>query len=88
MSKILTFFEDLGVGGLWCLTAIQTEQVLRIANLILAIITTLFIFVTRFVEWWKKAHADGKITKEEIEEGIGIIKEGVEEINDHIEKNK
>ena len=88
MSKILTFFEDLGVGGLWCLTVIQTEQVLRIANLVLAIITTLFIFITRFIEWYKKAKADGKITKEELEEGVGIVKEGVEEIKDHIEKDK
>lgn len=88
MSKLLSFFEDLGVGGLWCLTAIQTEQMLRIANLILAILTTLFIFITRFIEWYKKAKADGKITKEEIKEGVDIIKEGVEEINEHIEKNK
>lgn len=88
MSKIATFFEDLGVGGLWCLTAIQTEQILRIANLVLAILTTLFVFVTRFWEWYKKAKADGKITKEELKEGVGIVKDGVDEIKEHIENNK
>ena len=88
MSKIANFFEDFGVGGLWCLTAIQTEQVLRIANLILAILTTLFVFITRFIDWYKKAKADGKITADEVKEGVEIIKEGVEEVKEHINKDK
>ena len=87
MSKLSTFFEDLGVGGLWCLTAIQPEQVLRIANLVLAILTTLFVFITRIIEWWKKAKADGKITKDEIKEGVTIITEGVEEVKHQIDSH-
>ena len=87
MNKVLSLFEDVGVGGLWCLTAIQTEQALRIANLILAILTTLFIFVTRFIEWFKKAKADGKITKDELKEGVTIITEGVEDIKTQIDSH-
>ena len=85
MNKIMSFFEELGVGGLWCLTALQTEQVLRIANLVLAILTTLFVFITRFIEWYKKAKADGKITKDEIEEAVKIGSEGVNEIKQHVD---
>ncbi len=85
MNKVLTFFEDLGVGGLWCLTAVQPEQVLRIANLVLAILTTLFVFVTRIVEWWKKAKKDGKITKDEIEELGSIVGEGIKDIKENVE---
>ena len=87
MSKVATFFEDFGVGGLWCLTAIQTEQVLRIANLVLAILTTLFVFVTRLIDWYKRAKADGKITKDEIKEGVEIVTEGVKEVQSQIDSH-
>lgn len=88
--KILlrNLFEDLGCGSLCILTATQTETVLRIANLVLAIIISLLVLVSRIIDWYKKATADGKITKDEVEELIDIGKDGAKEIKDHIEKNK
>ncbi len=88
--KILlrNLFEDLGCGGLCILTATQTETVLRIANLVLAIIISLLVLVSRIIDWYKKATADGKITKDEVKELIDIGKDGAKEIKDHIEKDK
>lgn len=88
--KILlrNLFEDLGCGSLCILTATQTETVLRIANLVLAIIISLLVLVSRIIDWYKKATADGKITKDEVEELIDIGKDGAKEIKDHIEKDK
>lgn len=88
--KILlrNLFEDLGCGSLCILTATQTETVLRIANLVLAIIISLLVLVSRIIDWYKKATADGKITKDEVEELIDIGKDGAKEIKEHIEKDK
>lgn len=87
--NIRNFLEDIGAGGLCVLTATQTEMVLRIANLVLAIIISLLILISRIIDWYKKAKAnDGKITGDEIKEGIDIIVDGAKDIKGHIEDKK
>lgn len=88
--KILcrNLFEDLGCGSLCVLTVAQTETVLRIANLVLAIFISLLVLVSRVIDWYKKAKADGKITSDEVKELVEIGKDGAKEIKDHIEKDK
>lgn len=85
---IRNFLEDLGCGGLCVLTATQTETILRIANLILAIVISLLVLISRIIDWWKKAKADGKIDVDEVKEGVEIVKDGAKEIKEHIEKDK
>ena len=60
------------------------EQVLKIVSLILSIITSIVILVAKIIQWWKKASKDGKIDKDEINEGIDIIVGGGKEIIDNI----
>ena len=86
--QLRNFFEDIGAGGLWVLTATQIETVLRIANLVLAVLISVLILVSRIIDWYKKAKADGKITADEVKEGVEIIKDGAEEIKGHIEEHK
>ena len=45
-----------------------------------AILTSIVLLLYRLWVWYKDAKADGKITKEEIKEGIDIIANGVEDI--------
>lgn len=61
------------------------EQVLKIVSLILSIITSIVILVAKIIQWWKKASKDGKIDKDEINEGIDIIVGGGKEIIDNIQ---
>ena len=82
---IKNFLEDVGCGGLGILTVLQTEQILRIANLVLAIIISILVLVSRIIDWYKKAKADGKIDADEAKEGIEIIANGAKEIKDHID---
>lgn len=49
-------------------TAVQTDATLQIISLILTIIATAFSIAFTIYKWWKSAKADGKITKDEIEE--------------------
>lgn len=86
--QIRNLLEDLGCGGLCILTVTQTEMILRIANLIITIIISLLILVSRVIDWWKKSKADGKITSDEVKEGVDIITDGAKEIKGHIEDKK
>ena len=72
-------------------TATQTNELLQTISLIITIIGAIIsMIVVPLVSWYQKAKADGKITKEEIQEGADIIKNGVEALqnkeNDKEEK--
>ena len=72
-------------------TATQTNEFLQTISLIITIIGAIIsMIVVPLVSWYQKAKADDKITKEEIQEGVDIIKNGVEALqnkeNDKEEK--
>ena len=51
-------------------TAVQTDTTLQIISLVLTIIATAFSIAFTIYKWYKSAKADGKITKDEIDELI------------------
>lgn len=63
------------------LTASQTNNVFQTISLILTIIATLFSIISRLVIWYRKAKADGKITKDELKEGAEIVNDEINKIN-------
>ena len=79
--------EDVGNGIMYCCSWAQVEQALRIASFVLSIIISMLIIVSRILTWWKEAKKDGKITKDEIKEGVTIITEGVEDIKTQIDSH-
>ena len=86
--KIKDFFMIGGNALMYVLTATQTKEVFEIISLVLSIVISILIIVSKIIDWWKRAKADGKIDEDEIKEGIEIIQEGTKEIKDHIDKNK
>ena len=82
------FLEVVGNGTQYVLTMAQTNEVFQLVELILSIATTLFILGINIYSWWKKAKKDGKITEEEVKEGVEIITNGVKEIQDHLNNKK
>lgn len=86
--KIKDFFQIIGNGFQYLVSFAQVEDIARIVGLILSIIISVLILVDKIITWWKKAKEDGKITEDEIQEGVNIIKDGTEEIKDHIDKGK
>ena len=79
MKKLI---EILANGGQYILTAVQTNEVLQIVELILSILTTLFILGVNIWTWWKKAKMDGKITPEEVEELKNQLEDKAKEIEE------
>lgn len=78
-------FGAIGTGVSAVGTATQTNEVLQTISLIITIIGGLITFIiVPILTWWKKAKADGKITTDEIKEGVDTIKDGVKNLNDKL----
>lgn len=86
--KVKDIFQIAGNGLQYLISFAQVEDILRITGIILSVIISILIIVDKVITWWKKAHADGVITEDELKEGVNIIKEGTEDIKEHIEKDK
>ena len=86
--KIKDFFQIIGNGLQYAISLAQVEDALRIAGIVLSVIISLLIIIDKIITWWKNAKADGKMTEDEIKEGVEIIKDGTQEIKDHIEGKK
>ena len=70
-------------------TALQTNDVLQTISLIITIAGGIItLIVIPLLNWWKKAKADGKIDKEEIDEATHIVQNGVNSIKENIDDNK
>ena len=57
------------------LAAVQQNEILQIISFALSTVTSVIIIAFKIWAWWKKAKADGKISKEEIDELHDIIDE-------------
>ena len=66
-------------------TGLQTNEILQTISIILTIIGSLITIGMALINWWKNAKKDGKITKDEIKDGVDIIVGGVEDIKDKLE---
>ena len=74
---------SIGVVG----TATQTNDVLQTISLIITIIGAIIsMIVVPLISWYQKAKKDGKITSDEIKEGVDVIAHGVDEVNKTINK--
>ena len=58
----------------------QTNEVFQIVELVFAILTSVILLLYRLWKWYNEAKKDGKITKDEIKDGINIIVNGVDDI--------
>ena len=70
-------------------TSVQPNEVLQTISLVITIIGGLITFIiVPLVSWYQKSKQDGKIDKEEINEGIKIVVDGSKNIKEEVEKNK
>lgn len=70
-------------------TATQTNEILQTISLVITIIgAVISMIVVPLFSWYQKAKKDGKITKEEIQEGIDIISDGVEKLTNKDKEEK
>ena len=72
--------------------ALSSAELDHIVSIVCAVIGVIIVLITSviipLVQWWKKAKADGKITKEELEEGQKIVSDGVEDVKNAVDNAK
>ena len=92
MNKFISLVSNAFV---YVLAFVETEHVLRIVELCLAIIATAVSITFSILSWYRKAKKDGKIDQEEVKEVVDIvsygaenIKERIYDIREEIKKNK
>lgn len=69
-------------------TALQPNDVLQTISLVVTIIGGVITIGSMLYMWYKKAKEDGKITKDEIEEGAKILTDATKEFVDNVKKGK
>ena len=65
----------------YALATIQDNPIWQGIQLGLSILTSIVLIAYRLWKWHNEATKDGKITKDEVEEGAKIISDGLEDIN-------
>ena len=89
--KIQDFMEGTGAAVSVALAGVSWADVelgLKIVSSALSIIVAIITLWLTIKTWYKKASADGKITKEEIDEGIEIAKDGVSDVRSAVDKTE
>ena len=69
-------------------TALQPNEVWQYIQMGITIIAGIISIILGLRAWWKDAKKDGKIDKEEIEDGINIIMGGANDIKEHLDSGK
>lgn len=64
----------------------QVNEIMQIVQLTLGVLATIVSIAFSLYKWWKKAKADGKITEEEINDAIDIIKKPLDDKDEEKEK--
>lgn len=90
MTKWYNWINEVlsGVGIIIGADLTQTKEILGIVVMVLNIIVLILSVLLKLYSWYKKSSADGKITREEMEEGANILKEGIDEITSALPDDK
>lgn len=72
----------------YAIALLQANETFQIIELALSIATSAVLIAYRLWKWYKAAKADGKITRDEVKEGLEIVIEGKDEIADKINGRK
>lgn len=86
----MKFLEDGALFGCnaftYVLAYFQTNEVLQWIEFILGIITSVVLIAYRLWVWYNEAKEDGKITKEEMKDGLNILIEGKKDVENKLKK--
>lgn len=70
-------------------TAMQTNEVLQTISLIITILGGIMsLIVIPVLNWYKNAKKDGKITKDEVKEGLDTLEKGIKDVKESLDDKK
>lgn len=68
--------DILGIGLQAIFTAIQTDEVLRWISFGFTLVSVILTIAYNIWRWWRKSKEDGKISIDEVDELVDIVKDG------------
>lgn len=80
--------DILGIGIQAILTAIQTDEVLRRVAFGFTIFSVILNIAYNIWRWWRKSKEDGKISMNEVDELVDIVKDGSDTLTNTIKEGK
>ena len=67
-------------------TGLQSNELLQTISLVITILGGIITILMALTKWWKDTKKDGKITKEELQEGGKIVKDNIEDLLEDLTK--
>ena len=78
----------LGIGVQAIFTAVQTDEVLRRISFGFTIFSVILNIAYNVWRWWRKSKEDGKISMNEVDELVDIVKDGSDTLTNTIKEGK
>ena len=80
--------DILGIGLQAIFTAIQTDEVLRWISFGFTLVSVILTIAYNIWRWWRKSKEDGKISMDEVDELVDIVKDGSDSISNITKEDK
>ena len=74
--------DILGIGLQAIFTAVQTDEVLRWISFGFTLLSAILTIAYNIWRWYRKSKKDGKITMNEVDELVDIVKDGSDTLKD------
>ena len=78
----------LNIGLQAIFTAIQTDEVLRWISFGFTLVSVIITIAYNIWKWWRKSKEDGKISMNEVDELVDIVKDGSDTLTNTIKEGK
>lgn len=80
--------DILGIGLQAIFTAIQTDEVLRWISFGFTLVSVILTIAYNIWRWWRKSKEDGKISIDEVDELVDIVKDGSDSLKNITKEDK
>ena len=77
-----------GIGIQAVLTAVQTDEVLRWIAFGFTLFSVILNIAYNVWRWWRKSKEDGKISMDEVDELVDIVKDGSDSLSNITKEDK
>ena len=78
--------EILSIGVQATFTAIQSDEILRRISFAITLISFIITLSCNIYKWWRNSKKDGKITMDEVDELVDIVKDGSDTLTNTIKE--
>ena len=69
-------------------TAVQSDEILRRISFGITILSALITIAYNIYKWWRKSKEDGKLSMDEVEELVDMVKDGSDTLTNTIKEGK